>query len=58
MEFKGEFFSIESLSRYLEVSQRTIYRLCQKKSLPGLKVGRAWRFPRKDIEEWVRRNKV
>lgn len=35
------------------VSEKTIYRLLEKNSLPAIRVGGQWRFRRRDIDSWI-----
>jgi len=57
-EFLGSIFDIESLSKYLGISTRTVYRLVEKKELPGSKVGRQWRFEKTAIDQWLKEKRV
>ncbi len=38
----------------LKVSKSTLYKLLESKRIPAKKLGRRWRFSRKDLEEWLR----
>ena len=49
----GDVMTIEDLSEYLKVSKSTLYKLAQKGSLPGQKVGKHWRFHRDVIDRWL-----
>lgn len=51
----GEIFTLEEVAAYLKVGKRTIYRLAAAKKIPAFKVGGAWRFPRKEIDQWIKR---
>jgi PTS system nitrogen regulatory IIA component len=48
-----EILTIKQLSEYLMVSEKTIYRMLERNSLPALRVGGQWRFRRKDIDAWI-----
>ncbi|HKC24799.1 MAG TPA: PTS sugar transporter subunit IIA [Thermoanaerobaculia bacterium] len=48
-----EIFSIRQLAAYLMVSEKTIYRMMEKRQIPGVRVGSQWRFRRHDIEAWL-----
>jgi excisionase family DNA binding protein len=37
----------------LKVHLRTIYRLAEKGAIPGNKIGRSWRFIKKDVLDLV-----
>ena len=56
-EFVGEIMSIETVAQYLGVSERTIYRLMKKQSLPASRVGAQWRFEKKALDEWLKWNR-
>jgi PTS system nitrogen regulatory IIA component len=47
------FMSIKRLSEYLTVSEKTIYRMLEKNSLPAIRIGGQWRFRKRDIDEWI-----
>lgn len=44
---------IPGLSRYLDISKSTLYKLAQEGKLPGQKVGKHWRFRKETIDEWL-----
>lgn len=46
--------TIGEVADYLKVTERTIYRLAGAKKIPAFKVGGSWRFPRADIDTWIR----
>lgn len=46
--------TIREVAAYLKVTERTIYRLAAEKKIPAFKVGGTWRFPRSEIDEWIR----
>ena len=45
--------TVRDVAAYLNVDQKTIYRLAQKGGLPGFKVLGSWRFQRPDLEAWI-----
>jgi excisionase family DNA binding protein len=50
--------TIGEVADYLKVTERTIYRLAGAKKIPAFKVGGSWRFPRADIDTWIRQQAV
>ena len=48
-----EILDVEGAARALGVSSRTIYDLARKGKIPAMRVGREWRFARKNLREWV-----
>ncbi|QNT25242.1 helix-turn-helix domain-containing protein [Ralstonia solanacearum] len=49
--------TIRSVALLLNVTEKTIYRLAQKRELPGFKVAGTWRFMRGDILQWIEARK-
>ena len=45
-----QFLTTEEVLKYLQVNLRTVYRLIKTGKLPAIRVGRLWRFRRRDIE--------
>ena len=50
----AEVLTTEEAAELLRVSTKTILALARQGDLPGEKVGRAWRFLRVDLLEYVR----
>lgn len=44
----NEFLTVEEVADYLRLNTQTVARMAARGELPGVKVGRVWRF-RKDI---------
>jgi len=51
---KTDILLIKDVAEYLEVNERTIYRLAAAKKIPAFKVGGSWRFSRADINAWIK----
>jgi excisionase family DNA binding protein len=49
--------TVRQVAAYLNVNQKTVHRLAQRRELPSFKVAGAWRFKRDDIEQWIERQK-
>ena len=45
---------LDGLEKYLAIPKSTLYRLAQRGSLPGHKVGRAWRFDQDEVDDWIK----
>jgi len=45
--------TLEEVSEYLCFSKEKIYLLLRKNNIPAVKVGRHWRFNRKQIDDWM-----
>ena len=50
----GNVLTIEELAEYLKISKSTLYKLAQNGALPGIKVGRHWRFHKDGVDEWLK----
>lgn len=49
--------TVREVANYLNVDEKTVYRLAQKGGLPGFKVAGTWRFKREDIDHWIEEQK-
>jgi excisionase family DNA binding protein len=47
------FLTTEEVLEYLQVNLRTVYRLIKAKKIPAVRVGRQWRFRKRDIDAWL-----
>ncbi|MBM3751295.1 MAG: response regulator [Acidimicrobiia bacterium] len=47
------FLTTEEVLDYLQVSLRTVYRLIKVGKIPAVRVGRQWRFRKRDIDAWL-----
>ena len=45
--------TVRDVAAFLNVDEKTIYRLTQRGELPGFKVAGAWRFQHADVQRWV-----
>ena len=53
MDEKDKLLTVKNLADYLQVSERTVYRLLKHQKVPYLKVGGQWRFKKEMIEDWL-----
>ncbi len=47
------FLTTEEVLAYLQVNLRTVYRLIKAGKIPAVRVGRQWRFRKRDIDAWL-----
>lgn len=45
--------TVRDVAAFLNVDEKTIYRLTNRGDLPGFKVAGAWRFQYADLQRWV-----
>ena len=49
----GEILTVQEVARFLRVPKSTVYKLARLGQLPASKVGKHWRFLRRDVERWI-----
>src|SRR4029453_16760087 len=54
---EDHFLTTEEVLDYLQVNLRTVYRLIKRGRIPAIRVGRQWRFRKRDIAAWLPGNK-
>ena len=47
------FLTTEEVLEYLQINLRTVYRLIKAGKIPAVRVGRQWRFRKRDIDVWL-----
>ena len=47
------FLTTKEVLAYLQVNLRTVYRLIKAGKIPAVRVGRQWRFRKRDIDTWL-----
>jgi excisionase family DNA binding protein len=50
---EGEILTVMDVARFLRVPKSTVYKLARVGELPASKIGKHWRFLRRDIHEWM-----
>lgn len=50
--------TVRDVAAFLNVDEKTIYRLVTKGEIPGFKVLGSWRFQRNDLEFWIAERKT
>lgn len=55
---EDEILTIKQVAEYLQVTERTIYRLAAAKKIPAFKVGGTWRFSRSAIDAWIKQQTI
>ena len=51
---EAAFMTVKEVAAYLRLATITIYRLVEKKDLPGFKAGGKWRFIKSEVDQWLR----
>ncbi len=50
----SEIMTVEELAEYLRLDPQTVYRRFRRGQLPGVRIGKAIRFKREVIDNWLR----
>ena len=45
--------TVDELQGYLKIPKPTLYALAQGGKIPAAKIGKHWRFRRRDIDRWL-----
>lgn len=53
MDSSPAILTVQEVARYLRVHAMTVYRMIRRGDLPGVRVGRGWRFKRDQIDRWL-----
>lgn len=48
-----DFLNAKQAAVYLQVNEKTLYRLIRKDRMPAMKLGREWRFKKTLLDEWL-----
>lgn len=54
----NDLFTVQSLSKYLEVSPQWVYERIQLKEIPYIKIGKFPRFRKSEIRTWLDSQKI
>ena len=49
----SEILTVTDVARFLRVPKSTVYKLARLGQLPASKIGKHWRFLRRDIHDWM-----
>lgn len=50
---EGDILTIKELAAYLEMAEKTLYRLASKGEVRGFNVGGARRFREGEVDRWI-----
>lgn len=57
MSSEETLMDIKQVAAYLQINEATAYSWAQRGKLPGIKLGRIWRFRREDVDSWLDQNR-
>ena len=47
--------SVDEVCEYLGIGRDTIYKWIAAKKLPAYRLGRLWKFKKKEVDRWIER---
>lgn len=50
-----DLLTVDELAQYLRIGKRKAYELCNQKGFPVIKLGMAYRIPKKALDIWLQR---
>jgi len=53
-----EIIKLKDVVALLKVGEKTVYSMAKSGELPAFKVRGQWRFSKKDIDEWIEKQKI
>jgi len=53
-QIEDRWLSVEEISKYLGISNDTVYRWIHKHRMPSHRMGRLWKFRKEEVDEWVK----
>ncbi|KSV17223.1 transcriptional regulator [Dehalococcoides mccartyi] len=51
---EGRWFSVDEIANYLGIKRDTVYKWISERQMPGHKIGRLWKFDKKEVDGWVK----
>lgn len=51
-------YSMKEISEYLGITRDTALAWIEKHGMPGIKVGRTWKFKISEVDRWMRSGKA
>ena len=46
--------TVDELAEYLGLKKQTIYNWLNQRKISGIKIGKVWRFEKKEIDNWLK----
>ena len=50
----GEILTVSEVAEYLRINPQTVYRKAKAGEIPAVRIGRAIRFRRTELEAWLK----
>jgi excisionase family DNA binding protein len=53
MKAEHKILTVREVAEYLRLSEAKVYRLANEGQIPGIRLGKAWRFREDLLDEWL-----
>lgn len=53
-DVEDRWLSMADISKYLGVSNDTVYKWIDKRAMPAHRMGRLWKFKKDEVDNWVK----
>lgn len=50
-----DIMTVREVAEYLRLNEKTTYRYVAEGTIPGFKIGGAWRFRKSEIDRWIQK---
>ncbi len=51
---EDRWLSVDEIADHLGVKRDTVYKWISERQMPGHKIGRLWKFDKKEVDRWVK----
>ncbi len=48
--------SVDDVCAYIGIGRDTVYKWIATKRLPAYRLGRLWKFKKRDLDKWLKKN--
>jgi excisionase family DNA binding protein len=52
--YADRWLSVDEIADHLGIKLDTVYKWISERQMPGHKIGRLWKFNKKEVDEWVK----
>jgi excisionase family DNA binding protein len=50
--------NVHDVASYLRLSEAQVYKLARQSGIPAIRIGKAWRFRKEFLDEWMRKGTI
>ena len=51
---EDRWLSVDEIAGHPGIKRDTVYKWIRERHMPGHKIGRLWKFDKKEVDEWVK----